>query len=283
MPRPAPRPRTRPRRLPPNPSAPVGAVGPVTTPVTPVVPPVGPVAVSPSGPVVASGDGVSVGDGCSVGGGCSPSPSRMRMIARINAPCPSPGPSVGSAGDSVGGSVGSSVGVSAGPVGPVGAVGSPVSVGPVGAVGSPDSPPLGPVGRGLGSPVTLGSPLTRRQRLPDLVSRLLGARGREQTQHHEEDHDLAKTVAQDANFHPQMIDGVSALARPRPPPQPPRHPTQPAAALSAATANSLVMPAAICTIPPRMRRAPRMVSRTASPSCDPRGSGSRSATVPLMG
>ena len=138
--------------------APVAPVGPVTAPVTPVDPPVGPVAVSPSGPVVGSGDGVSVGDGCSLGGGCSPSRSRMPMIARISRPCPGAGPSVGSAGDSLGGWVGSSVAVSTGPVGPVGAVGSPDSVGPVGAVGSPDPLAVGPVGRGLGS--ALGSPLT---------------------------------------------------------------------------------------------------------------------------
>jgi hypothetical protein len=41
-----------------------------------------------------------------------------------------------------------------------------------------------------------------------------------------------------------------------------------AAALRTATANNLVIPAAICTIPPRMRRAPRMASRTASGTWD---------------
>ena len=140
-----------------EPVAPVGPVGPVTA-----RSPGGSPGRSRGGLALGSGgrlgDGVSVGDGCSVGGGCSPSRSRMAMIARISRPCPGGGPSVGSAGDSVDGSVGSSVGVSTGPVGPVGAVGSPDSVGPVGAVGSPDSPPVGPVGRGLGS--TLGSPLT---------------------------------------------------------------------------------------------------------------------------
>jgi hypothetical protein len=40
------------------------------------------------------------------------------------------------------------------------------------------------------------------------------------------------------------------------------------AALSAVTAKSLVIPAASCTIPPRIRRPPRRASRTASPSWD---------------
>jgi hypothetical protein len=52
------------------------------------------------------------------------------------------------------------------------------------------------------------------------------------------------------------------------------------AALSAVTARSLVMPAAICTIPPRMRRPPRTTLRTASLSWGCRGSGS--VTAPPM-
>ena len=211
-----------------EPVAAVGPVGPVDPPVTPVDSPVGPagLAVSPSGPVVASGDGVSVGDGCSVGGGCSPSRSRMAMIARINAPCPGRR-ALGRFGGRLGRWLRGLLGGGFDRTGRPGRCGRspPVSVGPVGAVGSPDSPPVGPSGAGSGAAARQPADAAR-QRLPDLVSRLLGARGREQTQHHEDDHDVAKTVSQDASFHPHVIDGVSAPARPRPPPQPPRHPPQ---------------------------------------------------------
>ena len=207
------------------PVGPVGPVGPVTAPVTPVAPPVGPVAVSPSGPVVASGDGVSVGDGCSVGGGCSPSRSRMAMIARISRPC-SGGRAFGRFGGRLGRWLRGLLGGGLDRTGRPGRCGRFAGLGRPGRCGRFPGLATGRAGRARAREHARQPADAARQRLPDLVSRFLGARGREQTQHHEEDHELAKTVAQDASFHPHVIDGVSALARPRRPPQPPRHPPQ---------------------------------------------------------